>query len=55
MEIEDIVGHKFNFLNDTIFQIKWKGFKQGYDEWRGNYDLIGNDIHTQYCIKNNIV
>ena len=55
LEIERIIGHQSNFLNDTIFQIKWKGFKQGFDEWRVNYYLIDNEIHSQYCHQHNIV
>lgn len=55
MEIERIIGHETNFLNDAIFQIKWKGFQQGFDEWRVNCYLMGNDIHTQYCHQHSIV
>ncbi len=55
LRVEEIIAHKENFLGDIIYKIKWEGFEKGFDEWRSNYDLIGNELYSEYCEQNNIV
>eukprot|EP01083_Nonionella_stella_P079498 218193_1 len=53
--VECIVGHQTDCMNHIAFRIKWKGFRQGFDEWLSSGDLMGSNVYWEYCTKNGII